>query len=70
MKTLLERAWDPTLPFVALPVCSRPIQSAINQWDWSFHTARGGVDPGDRRGRSRVVGAAERFWGCRDSGDF
>ena len=26
-----------------------PGQSAINQWDWGFHTLRGGIDPADVR---------------------
>ena len=29
-------------------------QSATSQWGWSFHTVRGGIDPGDHRFRRRV----------------
>ena len=34
-------------------------QSAISQWDWVFHTVRGGIDPGDRRVRPRCVGLGD-----------
>ena len=32
------------------------IQSATSQWGWGFHTLRGGIEPGNLRFRSRVVG--------------
>ena len=33
-----------------------PSQLAITQWGWSFHSLRGGIDPGYLRFRPRVVG--------------
>ena len=33
-----------------------PSQSIITQWGWGFHTLRGGIDPGDRCVRPRIVG--------------
>ena len=36
-----------------------PRQSAIGQWDWGFHTVRGGVDPGDHCFRPQVVGVVK-----------
>ena len=36
--------------------CTIPSQSATGNWDWSFHTVRGGVDPGDHRFRPQVFG--------------
>ena len=35
---------------------TNPSQSAISQWGWGFHTMRGGIDPGDHRFPSRLVG--------------
>ena len=35
---------------------AQPGQSAISQWRWSFHTVRGGIDPGDNYFRPRGVG--------------
>ena len=40
----------------ALALCKIPSKSAIGQWDWGFHTVRGGFDPGDYRVRPQVVG--------------
>ena len=37
---------------------TNPSQSAINQWDWGFHTVRGVIDPRDRRFRPERVGVA------------
>ena len=31
----------------------------MSQWSWGFHTVRGGIDPGDRRFRPRVVGVVD-----------
>ena len=45
-----------------------PRQSATSQWDWGFHTLRGGIDPGDLRFRTRVVGAVD-VWKDFSSGD-
>ena len=36
-----------------------PIQSAITQWGWGFHTLRGGIDPRDLRFRPRVFRGLE-----------
>ena len=33
--------------------------SALNQWEWRFHTAWGGIDPGDHRFRPRIDGATD-----------
>jgi len=41
-----------------------PSQSATSQWGWSFHTVRGGIDPGDLRFRPRVVGVVEIWKNC------
>ena len=47
--TTLEARWL----HVAQPFSNHP------QWDWDFHTPRGGFDPGDHRDRSQVVGVAK-----------
>ena len=36
-------------------------QLANSQLGWSFHTLRGGIDPGDLRFRPRVVGGVEMW---------
>ena len=36
-----------------------PGQSAITQWDWCFHTLRGGVDPGYVRFRRQFVSVVD-----------
>ena len=38
---------------------TRPSQSAIGPWDWSFHTVRGGVDPGEFDLHPRGIGVVE-----------
>ena len=43
-------------------------QSATSQWGSSFHTVRGGIDPGDLRFRPRAVGVV-RTWKYVWSGD-
>ena len=45
-----------------------PSQSAITQWDWGFHNARGGIDPGDLCFRPPVVGVVE-VWRDLSFGD-
>ena len=47
------------LPQSALALCTIPSQSAIGQWDWGFHTVRGGFGPRDHRFRPQVVGVAK-----------
>ena len=42
-------------PRGALDLCTIPSQSGIGQWDWGFHTVRGGFDPGDHRFCPQVV---------------
>ena len=34
-------------------------QPAISQWDWGFHTVRGGIDRGDLRFRPWSLGVGE-----------
>ena len=34
-------------------------QQPTRPWGWDFHTMRGGIDPGNHRFRSRVVGDVE-----------
>ena len=36
-----------------------PSPSATSQWGWSFHTVRGGIDPGDLYFRPPFVGVVE-----------
>ena len=42
-------------PWGELAPCTIPSQSAIGQWDWDFHTVRGGFDPGDHHFCPNVV---------------
>ena len=37
------------LPRGVLALCTIPSRSTIGQWDWGFHTVRGGFDPGEHR---------------------
>ena len=55
-------------PRSALAVCTIPSQSAIGQWDWSFHIVRGGFDLGDHCFRPQVVGFVE-LWRELSFGD-
>ena len=43
-------------PRGALALFTIPGQSAIVQWDWGFHTVRGGFDPGNNRFLPQIVG--------------
>ena len=45
-----------------------PCQSAISKCGWGFHTARGGIDPGDLCFPPGVVGVVE-VWRDFSSGD-
>lgn len=42
MGQFLIRRWD-----IGLRWLHEPSESANSQWGWVFHTARGGIDPGD-----------------------
>ena len=72
MEGFLIRGWGPILVTCAAGPRSGPewqisrragsmslSHSATNPWGWSFHTVRDGIDPGDFRFRSRVVGVVE-----------
>ena len=50
-------------PRDAMALCTIPSQSAIGQWDWNFHTVRGGFDTEDHRFRPQVVGVVKV---CKD----
>ena len=57
--------------FLILPGCRwlhKPSQSAISRWGWDFHTAPGGIDPGDRRFRPWFIGVVD-LWKDLRSGD-
>ena len=60
MEGLLTRGWEFILPGVHW-LSTIPSQSAIGQWDWGFHTVRGGFDPGDHRFRPQVVKILKGF---------
>ena len=40
----------------ALALCTIPSQTEIGQWDWGFHTVRGGFDPGITASVPRLSG--------------
>ena len=54
----LIRGWNLSSPGCADSM-TIPSQSAIGQWDWGFHTVRGGFDPGDHCFRPRAVGVVK-----------
>ena len=58
MEGFLTRGWELILLGVRW-LSTIPSQSAIGQWDWGFHTVRGGVDPGDHCFRPQVVGVVK-----------
>ena len=49
----------PYPPRVKLAIYTSPNQSAIGRWGCDFHTMAGGINPGDIRFRSRVVGVVD-----------
>ena len=61
MEQFLIRGWEHIFPGVRCLLYTVPSQTAIGQWDWGFHTLRGGFDPGDHRFRPQVVGVV-RVW--------